>query len=134
MKKYIFILMIFVVSACNQKVTQQDLQHLNGYWEIEKAITPDKQVKEYQLNTTYDYIEINGEKGFRKKVYPQLMGRFQTNDDSETFEVINEANSFKMNYENEGNQWTETLKSINETSFVVENEAGIEYHYKRVKN
>lgn len=133
MKKLLSLLIFVLLLSCKQRVTQSDLQHLNGYWEIEKVVTTEKNVKEYKVNTTYDFIEINDLEGFRKKVYPQLMGNFQTNDDSESFKIVKENGIFKMNYENGENQWTEILKSVSETSFVVENEAGITYHYKKVK-
>lgn len=134
MKKLLVSLIFIILVSCNQKIKDSDLQHLNGYWEIEKVVMPDKSTKEYKVNTTYDYIEIKNSEGFRKKVYPQLTGNFQTSDDSEIFKITKEDNVFKMNYENGENQWTEVLELVNETSFVVKNEANITYHYKKVKN
>ncbi|MFK8265749.1 hypothetical protein [Capnocytophaga cynodegmi] len=134
MKKLLVSLIFIILVSCNQQIKESDLQHLNGYWEIEKVVMPDKSTKEYKVNTTYDYIEIKNSEGFRKKVYPQLTGNFQTNDDSEVFKITKEDNVFKMNYENGENQWTEVLELVNETSFVVKNEANITYHYKKVKN
>ncbi|MFK8280932.1 lipocalin family protein [Capnocytophaga cynodegmi] len=134
MKKLLVSLIFIILVSCNQQIKESDLQHLNGYWEIEKVVMPDKSTKEYKVNTTYDYIEIKNSEGFRKKVYPQLTGNFQTNDDSEVFKITKEDNVFKMNYENGENQWTEILELVNETSFVVKNEANITYHYKKVKN
>lgn len=134
MKKLLVSLIFIILVSCNQQIKESDLQHLNGYWEIEKVVMPDKSTKEYKVNTTYDYIEIKNSEGFRKKVYPQLTGNFQTSDDSEIFKITKEDNVFKMNYENGENQWTEILELVNETSFVVKNEANITYHYKKVKN
>lgn len=134
MKKLLISLIFIILVSCNQQIKESDLQHLNGYWEIEKVVMPDKSTKEYKVNTTYDYIEIKNSEGFRKKVYPQLTGNFQTNDDSEVFKITKEDNILKMNYENGENQWTEVLELVNETSFVVKNEANITYHYKKVKN
>lgn len=134
MKKLLVSLIFIILVSCNQQIKESDLQHLNGYWEIEKVVMPDKSTKEYKVNTTYDYIEIKNSEGFRKKVYPQLTGNFQTSDDSEIFKITKEDNVFKMNYKNGENQWTEVLELVNETSFVVKNEANITYHYKKVKN
>ncbi|CEN40678.1 hypothetical protein [Capnocytophaga cynodegmi] len=134
MKKLLVSLIFIILVSCNQQIKESDLQHLNGYWEIEKVVMPDKSTKEYKVNTTYDYIEIKNSEGFRKKVYPQLTGNFQTNDDSEIFKITKEGNVFKMNYKNGENQWIEVLELVNETSFVVKNEANITYHYKKVKN
>ncbi|ATA68756.1 hypothetical protein CGC48_09035 [Capnocytophaga cynodegmi] len=134
MKKLLVSLIFIILVSCNQQIKESDLQHLNGYWEIEKVVMPDKTTKEYKVNTTYDYIEIKNSEGFRKKVYPQITGNFQTSDDSEIFKITKEDNVFKMNYKNGENQWTEILELVNETSFVVKNEANITYHYKKVKN
>ncbi|MFK8275321.1 lipocalin family protein [Capnocytophaga cynodegmi] len=134
MKKLLVSLIFIILVSCNQQIKESDLQHLNGYWEIEKVVMPNKSTKEYKINTTYDYIEIKNSEGFRKKVYPQLTGNFQTSDDSEVFKITKEGNVFKMNYENGEIQWTEILELVNETSFVVKNEANITYHYKKVKN
>lgn len=132
MKYFVGTLIISLLISCNKKITESDLQYLNGYWEIEKVITSDKSVKEYKINTTYDYIEVKGKEGFRKKVYPQLMGKFQTNDDSETLTIAQKDNYWIINYKSDNNTWSEILTSLSEQSFVVKNEAGITYFYKKV--
>ena len=38
MKKIISIVFLILISACHQKVTQNDITNLNGYWEIEKVV------------------------------------------------------------------------------------------------
>lgn len=134
MKVLTTILIALILTSCKKTITENDLQWLNGYWEIEKVITADKSVKEYSVNTTYDYLEIKDLQGFRKKVYPQLMGKYQTNDDSEAFTLSKSDDTWIITYKNNENQWVETLQSLSADAFVVKNEAGIEYHYKKVKN
>ena len=73
MKRLLFFGFLFILTACQNKVTHEDLPFLNGYWEIEKVNMPDGQTKEYTINTTVDYIEMKDLSGFRKKVYPKLM-------------------------------------------------------------
>jgi len=68
MKKTITIAFLFILSACHQKVTTQDISKLNGYWEIEKVTFFDGAKKEYKYNESFDYFQIKGNKGFRKKM------------------------------------------------------------------
>ena len=71
------ILMVLFV-GCSPKISQEDLQLLNGYWEIEKVIFPIGETKDFKSSTTIDFIELDGMKGFRKKVQPKFNGTFET--------------------------------------------------------
>ena len=123
----------FVFFSCKDRIKTDHLRYLNGYWEIEKVVMPDNSVKEYQGNTIYEYIEISDNKGFRKKVYPKMLGGFQTNDDSEFLELVQDEQGWKIIYTNEKLQWIEFLQSLSEDKFSIKNEEGIKYFYKKVK-
>lgn len=129
----IIILLISLSTSCKNKITEKELVLLNGYWEIEKVILADKSVKIYEINTTYDYIDLKDNSGFRKKVYPQLFGKYQTSEDAEFFSIVKKGNTWEMNYTSKDNKWVETLESLSEKSFTVKNTAGIEYFYKKVE-
>ncbi|ATA76541.1 hypothetical protein [Capnocytophaga canimorsus] len=135
--KYIslFFISVFVgiTTSCKQEITKQELSALNGYWEIEKVTTAEGQVKEYKINTTVDYIQLEeNEKGFRKKVYPNLNGRYQTSDNAEFFTLKkNTDTQWEIIYQTNENTWTEILTSISANHFQVLNQAGVTYHYKR---
>ena len=133
MKKLLTSLIFIILVSCNQQIKESDLQYLNGYWEIEKVILADKSVKIYEINTTYDYIDLKNNNGFRKKVYPQLFGKYQTSEDAEFFSIVKKGNTWEMNYTSKDNKWVETLESLSEKSFTVKNTAGIEYFYKKVE-
>ncbi|MBT8297496.1 MAG: hypothetical protein KJO52_04105 [Maribacter sp.] len=125
----IFILLL----ACQNKIAEQELALLNGYWEIEKVILANGQIKEYNVNTTVDYIELKDLSGFRKKVYPKFDGSFDTSNDAEYFTIINRKDHFEINYKNELSEWIEVLKTLDENSFSVTNTENITYKYKRFK-
>ncbi|WP_158976164.1 hypothetical protein [Cellulophaga sp. L1A9] len=125
------ILFLFIVTSCSQKITEEQLSDLNGYWEIEKVTLPDGQKKEYTVNETIDYIQLDGLKGFRKKVKPTFSGTYITSDDAETFTLFNKEDTYLLTYKTEISEWTETLKSISKDQFSVTNEDNITYFYKR---
>ena len=126
MKKFIILLLLIVaIVSCKQKIVTADIAKINGYWEIERVDLPDGDHKEYKMNEVYDFFDIKYNKGYRKKVMPQLDGTFLANDASENVEII--FLKFKTEYAT----WKEELKQISATEMVVENDKKIEYKYKK---
>lgn len=123
---------LFLLISCQTKMNKTDLKYLTGYWEIDRVVLADNSVKEYKGNTTYDYIEVSDNQGFRMKVYPQLIGKFQTNNLRENFQIIENQEVIEIHYKKENETWKETITSISENTFSVKNEQNIEYFYKRI--
>ena len=132
MKKTALLLFItFILSACSQ-VSKEDVKKLNGYWEIEKVILADGSEKDYSINTTYDYFSIKDDfKGFRKKVQPQLDGKFLADNSEEALEITEKDSKIYLNYKTDYATWKEELKSISDDKMVILNQQNIEYHYKK---
>ena len=131
MKKTVILFLFFVLSSCHQKVTQQDVAKINGYWEIEKVNLPDGTEKKYTINETYDYFEIKGNTGFRKKVNPQLNGRFLVTNQSEKVTVLFEKDQTFLVYTTPFAKWKEEIKSLEDKKMVLINSANMEYTYKK---
>ena len=125
----LFLCFGFLVSCTS--VTEDKLHLLNGYWEIEKVTFPNGGEKEYKISTTIDFIQLKGLKGFRKKMNPRFDGNYETSDDAEPFEVLISEETYILSYENELSTWQETLTALTEDNFSIQNEDGIQYHYKR---
>lgn len=133
MKKTAIILFtaLFLV-ACGQKITLEETQKLNGYWEIEKVIMADGSEKDYKINMNYDFFQIGKDfKGFRKKVTPQLDGKFLADDSAESVLINEKDGKIYLNYKTEYATWTEELKSISDDKMVILNKQNIEYQYKK---
>ena len=131
MNKIVFFGIFLMLVACQNKISQEELTLLNGYWEIEKVTLANGQTKEYKVNTTVDYIELKELSGYRKKVYPKFDGTFDTSNDAEQFTIIVQQDRFEMHYKSELSEWVEVLKSLNGNSFSVTNTENITYYYKR---
>lgn len=133
MKKTALLLFVtLVLTACGQKVSKEETQKLNGYWEIEKVLFADGSEKDYKINMTYDFFKIGKDyKGFRKKVTPQLDGKFLADDTAEAVEITEKGEKIYLNYKTDYATWKEELKSISDDKMVVLNQQNIEYHYKR---
>src|SRR6478672_3736657 len=112
MKKITALLFLVVLSACKPQVTKEDISKINGYWEIEKVLLADGSEKKYGINPIYDYIQIENNKGFRKKVTPQLNGKYLADDTSEEVSVINQDDKVYLSYSTSYAIRKEELKSI----------------------
>lgn len=118
---------------CGAPVAVEQLDNLNGYWEIVKVVVPNEPEKAYGLSGTIDYFEIVGNRGYRKKVQPQLNGKYATSDDAITFDVVPKDEGIYLRYEGGAGAWTEKLQALGQNKLVLVGESGIMYHYERYK-
>lgn len=131
MKKIFSISLLILLSACHQKVTPNDIANLNGYWEIEKVVFSNGSIKEYTYNESYDYFQINDKSGFRKKVMPQLDGRFLVNNQLEKIKITFEDEKAYINYSTSFAKWKEKIEAISKDKLVIITASKSEYHYKK---
>lgn len=131
MKRILLLIVLVSALSCKQKITEADLSNLNGYWEIEKVELPDGDMKEYKVNETIDFFKIEANKGFRKKVMPQLDGTYLTNDIQEDVTVVLKDGDASLQYKTTYASWKEEIIELTKDKLVVKNQQEIEYYYKR---
>ncbi len=131
MKRILLLIVLVSALSCKQKITEADLSNLNGYWEIEKVELPDGDKKEYKVNETIDFFKIEANKGFRKKVMPQLDGTYLTNDIQEDVVVVIKDGDASLQYKTTYASWKEEIIELTKDRLVVKNQQEIEYYYKR---
>ena len=131
MKRILLLIVLVSALSCKQKITEADLSNLNGYWEIEKVELPDGDKKEYKVNETIDFFKIEANKGFRKKVMPQLDGTYLTNDIQEDVVVVVKDGDASLQYKTTYASWNEEIIELTKDKLVVKNQQEIEYYYKR---
>ena len=131
MKKILLLIVLGSVFSCKHKITEADISNLNGYWEIEKVELPDGDKKEYKVNETIDFFKIETNKGFRKKVMPQLDGTYLTNDVQEYVVVVLKDGDALIQYKTTYASWNEEIIELTKDKLVVKNQQEIEYYYKR---
>lgn len=128
--KILFI--VVIISGCARQKPEQQLEHLQGYWEIKRVeINPDS-VREYKFNETVDYIEIKtGAKGTRTKVRPQLDGSYQVTGVTENIEAVMEEDELFLKYTTPYDTWRERVIHAEENDLKLQNDEGVIYHYQR---
>ena len=124
-------LLLLFFYGCAETNSVDDINQLQGYWEITKVEFPNGESKKYDISTTIDYIEYKEMKGFRKKLQPRLDGNFNTSNDAVYFTIENKNDIFIVRYQNELNLWEEKIRLLNKDQLVLVNEEGISYHYHR---
>ncbi|MEO0526792.1 MAG: lipocalin family protein [Bacteroidota bacterium] len=131
MGRFLAILIMVLFTTCTTKISKENIGLLQGYWEIKKVTLSDGVIKEYKANTTIDYIEISGSKGFRKKLNPKLDGSYVTTDDAALFTLKEREKIFIMHYKNDLSEWEEQILTLSQDSFSVLNQEGTTYFYER---
>ena len=133
MKLFSVTICSLLLFGCGKKIVENDLKNLNGYWEIAKVKLPNGETKEYTINPTVDYIELNTMKGFRKKLQPKFDGTYSTSDDADYFTIKKIENQFIIIYTNSVTAREEQLIALSKDFFTVKNSENISYSYKRYK-
>jgi hypothetical protein len=126
----ILVFMLLFVS-CKQEIKPVDVAKINGYWEIKKVVFDTGKDKDYGMNESFDYFEIANNKGFRKKVMPQLDGTFLVNNTLEKVVVRFASEKVFLDYSTPFMKWSEELVSISDSLLVLKNNQKAEYHYKK---
>ncbi len=133
MKK--IVILVFLITAVSCKKNVENISYLEGYWEIAKVESPSGTTKQYSINTVVDYFMLeNDSVGFRKKVQPQLNGRYIATNDAQRFTIKKLKNTIELTYNNNLNTWTETITKLTPTELVVKNQNNNVYHYKKFNN
>ena len=133
MKNAFRILLISILFvACQPKINSNDIPKINGYWEIEKVVFEQGKDKEYGMNESYDYFQIDkNNKGIRRKVMPQLDGTFLVNDAYENVKVRFIDDKVFIDYSTPYAKWSEELITLSDDELVLRNTEKKDYHYKK---
>ncbi len=106
--------------ACKREINPKEIAYLNGYWEIEKVVFDSGKEKLYNVNESYDYFELKTDnKGFRKKVMPQLNGTFLVNDTYENISLQFVESTVYIDYSTPFAKWKEEIVSISKDKLVM---------------
>lgn len=128
---FVILVLSLLFVSCKEQIKPADIAKLNGYWEIEKVVFDEGEVKDYEMNENFDYFQIKGTKGTRTKVMAQLDGTFLTTNTFENVSVRFTDKGTFLDYKTDYAKWSEELISVSDKEFVVKNEQQKEYHYKK---
>ena len=127
------LLMVFglLLISCS-KNPEAYIEHIEGYWEIEKVTLSNGFEKDYKFNENIDYISLNDSLvGFRKKMKPGINDTYFTSEDAEAIRVEIENNSLNIYYSTPYAKWKETILEATPENLRIINENKDVYLYKR---
>jgi len=130
MNKFLTIFVFLSFLSCKKDFASMT-DHLNGYWEIEKAVLEGGEEKVFDINMWIDYIEVENNQGFRSKVQPSFDGKFTSSQVIERFEVRIENDSLHLYYTTDFDQWKETVLQAENDKLLIINTDKKLYYYKR---
>ncbi len=130
MRFVIFFFSFIVFTACDKADNIQNLEKLNGYWEIEKVEKDGDLIKSYTLNETIDYFYVKDSVGFRKKVKPQLNGTFLTNEVEQTFKIYTKENTTSIHYDTIWNRNNEIIWQLQDSILILKDQK-TKFYFKR---
>ena len=108
------------------------VEHVEGYWEIDEVTLKDGSKRDYNFNSTIDYIEITDSlTGFRKKLKPNFSGTFETSNDVEQLKIVLENDSLNLYYKTLFHSWKETVLNATKDELLILNANKDMYLYKR---
>lgn len=130
MKRLILVLSLIILTNCSNDVSTQ-IPLIKGYWEIVNVKKDNKIVKEYTISTTVDYFEVKDDlTGYRKKVSPNLNGKFMVTQHEIPFSLITENNLLQIEYNSNNVTFVETIKKVTKEELIIANAEGFIYTYK----
>lgn len=133
MKKISLLIVCFVLISCHSGIKEEDIQKLNGYWEISQVDLPGGGKKDYKVNETIDFFELKDNQGFRQKVMPQFDGTYKTNGLKESIKVFKTGDIYFIECKTNYGKWNEEIISIEDSTLILRNKDKLEYTYKRFK-
>lgn len=131
MRKLFFILASLLLIACGKNDPKEELNHISGYWQIDRVQIEKDSVIKYGFSQYIDYIKIIDSSGFRKKLQPDFSGKFKTSKAAEKVTPEINDNKLFLHYSTAYDNWTEEVIAADEEKLVLKNRDGKVYYYHR---
>ena len=123
-----FIILLIILYSCS---VDNNIDILNGYWEIQSVKKEGQLIKKYPFSNTIDYFYVKDLEGYRKKVTPQSDGRFMVTLHQANLNITKENGEFTLRYLNKNKTYFEKIKKIDSQQLIILDKEGYIYKYNR---
>ena len=120
-------LLCLLLISCTPDVKPADLDRLNGYWRIDKAVSPSGEEKQYK--STVDFFELNDQKGIRKKLKPLFKKQFNSSNDFVPFHIAFLEKKCIITYNKQNQSWQEEITTLTADKLKLKDARGVVFHY-----
>ena len=126
---YLFLCLLLL--SCTVSVKPTDLEHLSGYWCIDKAVSPSGEEKQYKSTVDVDFFELDTQYGIRKKLKPLFNKKFNSSNDFVSFSISFAENKCMITYSKQNQSWQEEITALTANKLLLKDERGVVFHYIR---
>ena len=131
MKPYFYILFTVFIN-CSDNISENDIQKLNGYWEINKVESIDEKVTEFKINSTIDFYYVDKtNQGYRKKTSIDFSGTYKTNKIKDQIIIENKNGQYIIKTKTPFDNWEDTIIKLTNESLTLKNKSGAMFYYKK---
>ena len=122
-------LLCLLLISCTPDVKLADLDRLNGYWRIDKAVSPSGEEKQYKSTVDVDFFELNDQKGIRKKLKPLFNKQFNSSNDFVPFHIAFQEKKCIITYNKQNQSWQEEITTLTADKLKLKDARGVVFHY-----
>jgi hypothetical protein len=115
--------------SCSLNIKPTDLEHLNGYWRIDKAVAPSGEEKQYKSTIDIEFFKIEGQNGIKKKLKPLLNKQFNSTDDFVPFNIAFSQKKCIITYTKQKESWQEEITVLTAEKLNLKDARGVIFHY-----
>lgn len=127
--RIVYPLLCLLLISCTANVKPADLDQLNGYWRIDKAVSPSGEEKQYKSTVDVDFFELDDQNGIRKKLKPLFNKQFNSSNDFVPFSIAFLENKCIITYNKQNQSWQEEVTTLTADKLKLKDARGVVFHY-----
>jgi hypothetical protein len=129
--KIVFLSLCLVLAvSCQQPNPDDQLEKLQGYWNIDTVVQEDGTVKEFPFSNHMDFFEIQENVGTKSRVSPTYDGSFIVYGDPIKFVWEIEEDKLILRFRDGEQSYSQEVKKVSNEVLQLVHENGMIYNYK----
>ena len=126
-----FSLFCLLLISCNTNIKYSDLDQLNGYWRIDKAVSPSGEEKQFKSTVDVDFFKLDTLHGIRKKLKPLFNKQFNSSNDFVPFSIVFLENKCIITYSKQKESWQEEITALTAYKLRLKDARGVVFYYTK---
>ncbi len=127
--RFLVLLLTLTLYSCGKTPSEQ-IQQLEGYWNIDKVVLPDGKEKEFPFSNHMDFFEIEGNNGKKYRVSPRYDGTMVEYGSPVPFKWEEKDGALTLTYKDGEQSYQQTVTKCNAERLILLHENGTEYYYE----
>ena len=129
--RIVFPLFCLLLIGCTTNVKPSDLDQLNGYWRIDKAVSPSGEEKQFKSSVDVDFFKLDALQGIRKKLKPSFNKQFNGSNDFVPFNIAFLENKCIITYSKQKESWQEEITALTANKLRLKDVRGVVFYYTK---